>query len=68
MKRQKGSIGDVGVALALLYIVLAIAGIIGWVLNIAKLVGDFGGPLTAKLVLRIVGIFAAPLGAILGYL
>jgi hypothetical protein len=44
-----------------------VAGIAGWILNIVKLVELFGGPVTGKLVLRAVGIFAFPLGAVLGF-
>lgn len=47
-------------------IVLSIAGIIGWVLNIAKLVGG-NMEITGEFILRIIGIFAAPLGAVMGY-
>jgi hypothetical protein len=47
--------------------ILSIAGIIGWFLNIAKLIsGDM--IITGEFILRIIGIFAAPLGSIMGYL
>lgn len=42
-------------------------GTIGYVLNIVHLIASIGDPLSTKLVLRIVGIFAAPVGAIMGY-
>ena len=46
-------------------------GIVGWVLNIRKLI-DMGGmeasPVTWEGVVRVVGIFLAPLGSVLGFL
>lgn len=53
---------------ALVWITVVVGGIIGWVLNIIKLVGMVDGEITTMFVLRIVGIFAAPLGAVLGYI
>ena len=44
---------------------LVLASIIGWVLNIVKLVPMEGA--VGMLVLRAVGIVLAPLGAVLGY-
>lgn len=57
----------IGVSLFLLYFALIIGGLVGWVLNIVHIIGAASGPLTTLLVLRIVGIFAFPLGAILGW-
>lgn len=39
----------------------------GWIANVVKLFGMFDGPVTALFIGRIVGVFAAPLGAVLGY-
>jgi len=47
--------------------ILAMAGIGGWIANIVKLVDMLDGDVTAMFIARIVGIFAAPLGAVLGY-
>ncbi len=48
-----------------------VAGVIGWIMNISAVIGMLwvNGPITVTgmLVLRIVGIFLAPLGAVLGY-
>ena len=45
------------------------AAFLGFVLNVIKLVAMAADPIvTAMLILRIVGIFVPPLGAILGYL
>lgn len=62
-KSQKGS-----TSADLLFIVLWLAVIGGWIANIVKLVGMVGGEVTTMFILRAVGIFAAPLGAVLGYL
>jgi hypothetical protein len=51
----------------LMIIALWVIGFIGWVLNIFAILRVMNDPLTTLLVLRIVGIFAAPLGAILGF-
>jgi hypothetical protein len=44
-----------------------IAAIIGWVMNVIAIVGALSGPITAMFIARCVGVFAAPVGAILGY-
>lgn len=53
-------------ALGLGFIALWILGIVGWVMNIVVLYGASFDPLTGPVILRIVGVFVAPLGAILG--
>jgi hypothetical protein len=47
--------------------VLSIAGVIGWLINIAKLVGG-DMVITGEFILRIIGIFVFPLGGLMGYL
>lgn len=54
--------------LLLVYIGIALACGIGWVINIVKIVGMLHEPITAFFVARVVGVFAAPLGAVLGYM
>ena len=39
----------------------------GWVVNIIALVNMIPGPIEALMLLRIVGLFFAPLGAVLGW-
>lgn len=63
MKNQNGF-----TAVALLLAIIYIGGIGGWVWNIVKLAGMDFGAVTGMLVLRAIGIIAAPLGAVLGYL
>lgn len=41
---------------------------IGWVSNIVQIIHHINDPLTNMMILRWVGIFVAPLGAILGWL
>lgn len=62
MKNQKV---DTATALIIAAIVVLLAG--GWIANIVKLVGMLDGELTAMFIARIVGIFVAPFGAILGF-
>jgi len=45
----------------------ALAGF-GWVANIVKLIGMDFGAITGLLIVRAIGIFIAPPGAVMGYL
>lgn len=59
---------DMGAILAsLVFLGLIIAALSGWVMNIITIAHSNFGDLTGLLVLRVVGIFVAPLGAILGW-
>lgn len=51
--------------LFVLVVSISLAGAVGWVLNIVKLVPMEGA--TGMLVLRGAGVVLAPLGAVLGY-
>jgi len=46
---------------------VCVLGVIGWISNIFTLINHINDPITPMAVLRVVGIFAAPLGAILGF-
>jgi len=49
---------------------LVIAGIVGWIMNIVKLIGLAGQSFeqaAVELIIRAIGIFLAPLGAIAGF-
>ena len=46
----------------------AIALAAGWLLNIGKVILALDGGVTAMFIARIVGIFFAPLGGVLGWL
>lgn len=50
------------------FILVWIAALVGWLMNIYKLVGMFGEEITTWFIARCVGIFFAPLGAVIGYL
>ena len=61
------ALGTFGV---LAYIALWVALVVGWIFNIFDLIHAAFGPapqLTLLVLLRILGIFVAPLGGILGY-
>lgn len=62
MRKQQGFTG-----FELLAVALVLAGVVGWVMNISDIVAAVSDPITAMFILRCVGIFVAPLGAILGY-
>jgi hypothetical protein len=53
---------------SLLVIVVAILGFVGWVMNIMTIAGSSFNDLTGLLILRVVGIFIAPMGAVLGWI
>lgn len=50
----------------LLWLIVIVVFIVGWVMNLFKLVGMVDGGVTALLFIRALGLFVAPLGAILG--
>ncbi len=64
MKQQLGY----AMVLMVVWISLLILAIGGWVANIVKLIGMDFGAITGLLIVRAVGIFIAPLGAVMGYL
>jgi hypothetical protein len=49
-------------------VVLAVLGVGGWIANIVKLVAMNFDHITGMLVARAIGVFFAPLGAVLGFL
>lgn len=51
--------------LVLVSLFLALA---GWIANLFKIFGTSFEPLTAIAVMRVVGIFVAPLGSVLGFI
>ena len=55
------------VVIQLVVAVLSLLAVGGWIANIVKLVGMLDGPVTTFFIGRVVGVFAAPLGAVLGY-
>lgn len=57
----------VGPGTAIVIALVFIAGLVGWVMNVFDLIGMIGASVDAEFVLRIVGVFVAPLGAVLGY-
>lgn len=53
--------------LGIIPVVVYFALLVGWVMNIVSLFHMLDGPVTAMFIMRAVGIFAAPLGGVLGY-
>lgn len=56
------------IAIAIAYLAAVLAALYGWGMNIVSLVGMLGGDVTAMFIARIVGVFAFPVGVILGFL
>jgi len=52
----------------LIFLMVWVLGTVGWIANIVKLIGMDLEPLTMLLVLRVIGVIAAPLGAVLGFI
>lgn len=52
----------------LLFVIIWLVGITGWIMNIVKLIGMLNGDVTAMFIARIVGVFAVPLGVVLGFM
>ncbi len=48
--------------------IMSVALAVGWVMNIMTIWHTMDAPLTAKLILRCIGVFVFPVGGILGYL
>lgn len=62
MKKQQGN-----AIVGLLFAVIWVGAIVGWVLNIMVVAETTNASITGMFILRCIGIFVAPLGAVLGY-
>lgn len=61
MKKQIGT-----TLVELVVVLVVLAGSIGWIWNIVKIIGsDFA--FSGMLIARVIGVFVAPVGAVLGY-
>ena len=67
MRKQMGFASAQGIG-ALLVLAVSIAGVVGWIWNIVKIINTGFDVFTGMLIARVVGVFLAPLGAVLGYL
>jgi hypothetical protein len=66
MKQKQ--LGYTATELAAVIVGLAVLlGVGGWIANVVKLVGMDFGSVTGMLVARAIGVFLAPLGAVLGF-
>ena len=63
MKRERGF-----TSVDLFVVLVVLLGSVGWVWNIVKIAGSDFAQITGMLILRVVGVFLAPLGAVLGYI
>lgn len=55
------------IGFGLFVIILWAVGLVGWIWNIVKIFGLWGAAIGTELVIRLVGVIVAPLGAIAGY-
>jgi hypothetical protein len=51
----------------IIVLIIWLIAIVGYILNIAKIIGAFGEPITGMFLARCFGAVAVPLGAILGF-
>lgn len=63
MKKQAGF-----TSVQLLVVFVFVLGAIGWVANIVKIINTGFDVFTGLLIARCIGVFVAPVGAVLGYL
>jgi len=50
----------------LTWILVFLLGLVGWVINVVKIIASINDPLTTEIIVRLVGVFVLPLGAIMG--
>ncbi len=66
---MKNTIDDFIVLVTIISFFTLIAAVaLGWVFNVMAIWHSIDNPITAKFILRCIGIFVLPIGAILGYL
>mgnify|MGYP003341023507 CR=1 FL=1 len=53
---------------AFVWLAIVVAATYGWVMNIVQLYHSSFSEITGQLILRVIGIFVAPLGSVMGYL
>lgn len=51
----------------IIWVIVAVLIGVGWVLNIIELSNTSFDPITGLAILRVIGVFLPPLGAVLGY-
>ena len=69
MRRLHNFFISLGLVGYVTYFLLCIVLLIGWLLNIGKLVGlRHSDEITVEIIIRIIGIFVGPLGSIMGWL
>lgn len=54
--------------LEMIVVCVFLLGVGGWIANIVKIFASMSDDITGMFIMRIVGIFVAPVGAALGYL
>lgn len=62
MRRSQGGFSSI----ELLFVVLWLVAIVGYIANIVQIVGMLDNEITGLFIFKAVGVLAAPLGAILG--
>lgn len=68
IKRFQSGFTLVDMAITLFFLVIGLGGVIGWIINIVDVAHASFAHLTGMVVLRVVGIFVPPLGAVMGFI
>lgn len=58
---------NITIGFGLFVLVVGLLAIGGWVANIIKVFGLWAAPVTAEIIVRLIGVVFPPLGAIAGY-
>lgn len=67
MKYQSKLKKDYSLPFVFTYIIIFLLFVVGWIMNIINIIRQDDLELTGTLILQIIGIFVAPLGAIMGW-
>lgn len=58
---------DMSLTAALIWITIFITMVVGWCMNIYQITQMYDAGITAKFVFKVIGVFAFPIGALLGF-
>lgn len=59
---------DMSLTTALLVITIWLTIVVGWCMNIYQITQMYDNGITAKFVFKVIGVFAFPIGALLGFI
>jgi hypothetical protein len=54
-------------AIGLVFLFIMALGAVGWIKNLFALLGSNFDPITGEVMLRVIGVFISPIGAVMGW-